>query len=49
MLALSPDKTRLDRNPLEVELEATPSSVTLRIISRLMANSKMGTNLMTTF
>ena len=43
MLALSPDKTRLDRNPLEVELEATPSSVTSIIISRVMANSMKGT------
>ena len=43
MVALPQDKTRLDRNILEVEFLATLSSVTARIISRAIAISTKGT------
>ena len=43
MVALPQDKTRLDRNILEVEFVATLSSVTLRIISRAIEISTKGT------
>ena len=43
MLALPQDKTRLVRNPHELEFEAIPGSVTSRIISRAMAISTNGT------